>query len=77
MLAGLPSDPPQQGSPDSCPQLMHTIWGQDEPYSLMCPLPDYSPWGGFLPDVVHCPTGRVATAATQLCFHVGVASEMG
>ncbi|MBQ4023469.1 MAG: C10 family peptidase [Prevotella sp.] len=56
---------------------MHAICGQDEPYSLMCPLPDYSPWDGFLPDVVHCPTGCVATAATQLCFHVGVASEMG
>ena len=56
--------------PAECPPLLTTRWGQDAPFNYMCPQPDYSPWGGYLPDVAHCPVGCVATAAAQIMnFH--------
>ncbi|MBQ8095492.1 MAG: C10 family peptidase [Prevotella sp.] len=61
--------PTELGFPDSCEPLLTTEWGQEAPYNWMCPLPDYSPWGGYLPDATHCPTGCVATATAQIMKH--------
>ncbi|MBP3252649.1 MAG: C10 family peptidase [Prevotella sp.] len=65
-LQRTPTPPSAMSFPDSVPPLLTTSWGQMAPYNYMCPLPDYSPWGGYMPDTTHCPTGCVATATAQI-----------
>ncbi len=58
--------PATLGFPEECEPLIKTTWGQGAPYNWMCPEPNYAPWGGFLPEVAHCPVGCVATATAQI-----------
>ena len=63
--------PASLGFPSRCEPLLTTNWGQDAPYSWMCPEPGYLPWAGYRPDVPHCPTGCVATATAQIMKYFG------
>lgn len=71
-MVGIKTTTPEAlGFPSRCEPLLTTNWGQDAPYSWMCPEPGYLPWAGYRPDVPHCPTGCVATATAQIMKYFG------